>query len=166
MKKLILHLGGRLGRADKCIELAQQFKDATILVSSEGGDVIKYYTDRGIKSSRVFHDTVAWDTVTNFTGTYKRIKEEFKANEVYVVTDDFHMKRAMLIAEVVYSGRGITAIACSAGNSIIRIESNNLITGDVIRAWSWRLTGFLFYSKKTREERKGKTPLNWNEIGI
>jgi uncharacterized SAM-binding protein YcdF (DUF218 family) len=167
MKQLILHLGGRLGRADKCIELAEQFKDSVILVSSEGGNVLDYYTDRGIDSSRVFHDTAAWDTVTNFTKTYKRIKEEFKVDEVYVVTDDFHMRRSMIIAQAVYWERGITAIPCSAGNSISTIESDDLVISDAIRAWVWRLTGLLFYWKSVRKERTGtESPIKWNEIGI
>jgi hypothetical protein len=167
MKKLILHLGGRLGRADKCIELAKQFKDAVILVSSEGGNVLEYYTDRGIESSRVVHDINAWDTVTNFTDTYKRVKEEFQADEVYVVTDSFHMRRSMLIAEAVYWAKGITAIPCSAGDSISTVESDNLVISDAIRAWVWRLTGLLFYWKDVRKERTGiEYPTKWNQIGI
>jgi uncharacterized SAM-binding protein YcdF (DUF218 family) len=167
MKKLILHLGGSLGRADKCIELAKQFKDAVILVSSESGNVLEYYTDRGIDSSRVFHDIDAWDTVTNFTKTYKRIKEEFQVDEVYVVTDDFHMRRSMIIAQAVYWERGITAIPCSADNSISTVESDDLVISDAIRAWVWRLTGLLFYWKSVKKERTGtESSTKWNEIGI
>ena len=78
MKKLILHLGGGMDRANKCIELANLYPDAPILVSSEGGNPIEYYSQRGIDPNRVFLDYDAWDTVTNFTHTLKRIKKEFQ----------------------------------------------------------------------------------------
>ena len=168
MKHLILHLGGSLDRADKAIELARLIPTASILVSSEGGEVLKYYTDRGIDASRVFIDNLAWDTVTNFTATYKRVKEEFKADVVHVVTHDFHMKRSMLIAEAVYWKSGITPVACPSGGSDHE-EPFNYLRDDAIRAWTWRLTGILFYWKKVREERSqygiGYLP-KWNEIGL
>ncbi len=165
MKKLILHLGGSLDRANKCIELAKKYPEAVILVSSEGGDVLKYYTDRGISSERVFIDNVAWDTVTNFTHTYDRVKNEFQADIVYVVTHDFHIKRSMLIAEAVYWRRDITPIAFPSGGPE-RVEPNNLLIGDAIRAWIWRLTGLLFYWKNVRKARCGDYQEKWNEIGL
>ena len=82
MKKLILHLGGGLDRADKCIQLANVHPDAMILVSSEGGNILEYYTERGIDPNRVFLDNDAWDTVTNFTHTYRRIKKQFRPDKV------------------------------------------------------------------------------------
>ncbi len=170
MKQLILHLGGGLDRADKCISLAKQFEDASILVSSEGGDVIKYYTDRGISKERVFLDNTAWDTVTNFTHTFKRIKEEFKADRVYVVTHTFHMRRSMIIANAVYWKKGITSVACPSGGPDPYgnfEEPFNYVRNDMIRAWIWRLTGLLFYWKKVREERTGiGSSAKWNEIGL
>ncbi len=171
MQKLILHLGGGLDRADKCIELAKQYPEAPILVSSEGGDVLKYYTDRGIPAERVFIDMSAWDTVTNFTHTYKRVKDEFKADTVYVVTHNFHMRRSMIIAQAVYWRRGIIPVASPSGGP--DAYNNNFeeptiyVRDDAIRSWIWRLTGLLFYWKKVREERTGiGSPVKWNEIGL
>lgn len=172
MKHLILHLGGGIDRANKCIELAKQIPTAQILVSSETGDVIKYYTDRGIDASRVFLDTLAWDTLTNFAATYKRVKEEFKADVVHVVTHDFHMRRSMLIANAVYWKKDIMPVACPAGGPDPygnHEEPFNLVRDDAIRAWIWRLTGILFYWKKVREEREKYGigyPPKWNEIGL
>lgn len=167
MKRLILHLGGTLStRANKCIELAKQYPDTPILVSSEGGDIMKYYTERGIDSSRVFIDTLAWDTVTNFTSTFDRVKNEFKADIVHIVTNDFHMQRSMIIAEAVYWRTGIIPIASSAGLPN-HSEKSDLIIGDAIRAWIWRLTGLLFYWKLVREKRVGTGYIKkWNEIGL
>lgn len=175
MSKLIVHLGGGLDRADKCIELANQYPEVPILVASElnrtiSDQVINYYTDRGIPKERVFLDYASWDTLTNFTHTLKRVNEEFKADEVYVVTYDYHMRRAMLIANAVYWRRGITPIPCKAGGPDPYgnfEEPINNVRDDAIRAWVWRLTGLLFYWKKVREDRPFiGSPVQWNEIGL
>ena len=166
MNRLILHLGGGMDRAEKCIQLANEYPDAMILVSSEGGDVVKYYTDRGISADRVFLDYDAWDTVTNFTHTLRRVKREFRAHKVFVVTHDFHMKRSMRIANAVYWLRGIRPIASPSGGPD-RVEPENYVRDDTIRAWVWRLTGLLFYWQSVRDARSSiGTPKKWNEIGL
>ena len=166
MRRLILHLGGGMDRADKCVQLANIYPDAMILVSSEGGDPLKYYTDRGVDPSRVFLDYDAWDTVTNFTHTFERVKKQFRAQLVFVVTHDFHMKRSMRIADAVYWMRGIKAVPAPSGGPD-REEPENYVRDDTIRAWVWRLTGILFYWKSVRDARSGiGTPKKWNEIGL
>ena len=164
MKKLILHRGGGIDRANKVIELANQYSDAEILVSSEGGDVFGYYEERGILANRILHDTSAWDTVTNFTHTLHLVKNVYKADEVYVVTHDFHMKRSMRIANAVYWLRGIKPIPAPAGGPDIT-EPEKYVRQDTWRAWTWRMTGLLFYWRSVREERTGSgEPQSWNEI--
>ena len=166
MRKLILHLGGGMTRADKCIELAKLYPKAPILVSSEGGNPIEYYAQRGIDPNRVFLDYDAWDTLTNFTHTLSRVKKEFRAQKVFVVTHDFHMKRSMIIAHAVYWLRGITPIASPAGGRT-EPEPENYVRDDTIRAWVWRLTGLLFYWQSVRDARSNiGTPKKWNEIGL
>ena len=166
MRKLILHLGGGMDRANKCIQLANIYPDAMILVSSEGGNPIEYYAQRGIDPNRVFLDYTAWDTVTNFTHTFQRIKKEFRPKMIFVVTHNFHMKRSMRIADAVYWMTGITPIAAPAGGSEHE-EPANYLRDDTIRAWIWRLTGILFYWKSVRDARKEiGTPKKWNEIGL
>jgi len=166
MRKIILHLGGGMDRADKCIQLANIYPDAMILVSSEGGNPIEYYAQRGIDPNRVFLDYTAWDTVTNFTHTFHRIKKEFKAKKVFVVTHNFHMKRSMRIADAVYWMTGITPIPSPSGGPEHN-EPQNYVRDDTIRAWIWRLTGILFYWKSVRDARGDiGTPKKWNEIGL
>jgi len=172
-RRLILHLGGGMDRANKCIELANEYPDAKIFVSSEGGDVIKYYVDRGIEGKRVILDNDAWDTVTNFTHTYKRIRNEFNPELIFVVTHDFHMARSMRIANAVYWLRGVKVVPRKAGGpnpygpEFDYTEPDKLIAEDEIRAWIWRLTGILFYWKNVRDARKNiGTPKKWNEIGL
>tara|TARA_R100000900_G_scaffold142069_1_gene123578 strand:+ start:76 stop:594 length:519 start_codon:yes stop_codon:yes gene_type:complete len=167
-KKLILHLGGNLQRADKAIELANENPDALILISSQGEDSVKYYTDRGIGPERVFNDMTAWDTVTNFTATYRRIRKIFKPNKIYVVTDGFHMKRSMRIAKAVYFLSGIQLIP-SNSSPVNRAENPNYVRDDTIRSWIWKFTRILFYWKHVRESRIKYGigyPKRWNEIAI
>lgn len=151
MKKLILHLGGgwRI-KAKKCIELAHRYEDAKILISSENPDALDYYYEHGISEDRVYHDTTAWDTVTNFTHTLNLIRREYKPNEILVVSHGFHMKRVMAIAKAVYSWRGIKITPVKAEDSP---ERDNYVVQDAFRAWFWRFTGVLFYWKSVRDER-------------
>lgn len=173
MRKLILHLGGGIDRADKCIQLANIHQDTMIFVSSETGDVLDYYTQRGIPESRVFLDDTAWDTVTNFTKTYRTIKKKFRPQVLYVVTHDFHMNRSMRIANAVYWMTGVKVIASPSGGpnpygpEYNYTEPPRLIREDTIRAWIWRLTRILFYFESIRKARTGMgSPKQWNEIGL
>jgi len=154
MKSLILHLGGNIHRAEECINLANQFKDSPILVSSELGNVLEYYTSRGILAERVFIDNNAWDTVTNFTTTFKRIKEEFKASKVHVVTDAFHMRRVRHVARAIYWRRKVSLVFWPTEGINIK-ESTSLLLSNIFRAWVWRLTGILIYSRRLKREREG-----------
>jgi uncharacterized SAM-binding protein YcdF (DUF218 family) len=178
MKKLILHLGGGLDRANKCAQLAHQYPDVPIFVSSEGGPpetrIIDYYKNLEINSDRIFLDYDAWDTVTNFTHTFERIKKEFNPKEIFVVTHDFHMNRSMRIANAVYFLNGIKPIASPSGGpnpygpEYNFTEPDKIIIEDTIRAWIWRFTGILIYWKNIRQQRSGEmgTPKKWNEIGF
>ena len=174
MKRLILHLGGGLDRANKCAQLADIYPDAKILVSSEGGNPLEYYAQKGIDPNRVYLDYEAWDTVTNFTHTFDRIKKEFNPEEIFVVTHDFHMNRSMKIASAVYFLTNIKLISSPSGGpnpygpKYNFTEPDRLILGDTIRAWIWKLTGILIYWKNVREQRKNEmgTPKKWNEIGF
>jgi uncharacterized SAM-binding protein YcdF (DUF218 family) len=174
MRKLILHLGGAIERANKCIQLANENPDALILVSSEIVDPIPYYTKRGIDPKRVFVDNTAWDTVTNFTHTYDIIKKEFRPEKIFVVTYDFHMDRAKNIANAIYWMRNVKLVFCPAGGpnpygpKYNFTEPPRMIVEDTIRAWIYRLTGILFYYEKVRKDREKmwKSPKKWNEIGL
>jgi len=162
MKKLILHLGGGWRtRAEKCIELANHYKDAKILISSESPNALDYYYQQGIPEDRVYHDTIAWDTVTNFTHTLNLIRREYEPEEILVVTHGFHMKRAMAIAKAVYSWRGIKITPIKADQSP---EINDYVLQDAFRAWFWRFTGVLLYWKSVRDKRAKTYTHRKNEV--
>lgn len=162
MKKLILHLGGGWRvRAKTVCELADRLPDTKILVSSENPAVLDFYLEEGITEDRVYHDTTAWDTVTNFTHTLNLIRREYKPDEILVVAPGFQMKRAMAIANAVYFLRRIKITPVKADQSP---ETDDYVLQDAFRAWFWRFTGVLFYWKSVRDQRvKTYTPRK-NEV--
>jgi uncharacterized SAM-binding protein YcdF (DUF218 family) len=155
MTNVILHLGGNLQRLEKTADLAWQHPTAKAIISSElpRAEVIRQLQLHGISLDRCHLDYQAWDTVTNFTKTLP-IMRTLNAQRVFVVTDLFHMRRAMTIARAVYFLRGIKPIACPyMGGDLSRIEPNELVVNNALRAWCWRLTGWLFYDRETYEQR-------------
>ena len=150
---VILELGGNVNRMTKAVELALVYPDAKIVVSSESSpDVVVSMVDNaGISRDRLLLDYNAWDTVTNFTTTYKLIKS-FDPKKLYVVTDAFHMRRSMAIADAVYFRRGIELIP-SPYESSHPAEPIKLIIEDFLRASLWRGTGYLYYDPTVKDQR-------------
>lgn len=104
----ILVLGGSPIREEFAAEFAQAHPDLPIWVSS--GSNPEYseavFADAGIDPQRIHLDYEAIDTVTNFT----TLVDQFKAqgiDSVYLVTSDFHMRRAKVIGTIVLGSRGI-----------------------------------------------------------
>lgn len=152
---VILELGGNAARLYKVLELAEENTSAEIIISSEGSPdhVVGLLRGAGINDDRFLLDFKAWDTVTNFTETVKLIKS-FKPKNLYVVTDQFHMKRSMAIANAVYFLSGIRIIPSPyMGSEPHDPEPGELIRDDRIRAWLWRLTGYLKYYPNVKAER-------------
>ena len=164
---IILHLGGNSSRAQTAAALAQKLPDAKIVVSTEGGDYMQYYEAARIDPSRIIINNAAWDTVTNFTHTYKLLKS-LECKRLYVVTDMFHTYRSMLIALAVWGKRVPIYIV---PHGVSKQESDeNYAAFDCFRALLWRLTGILIYWKSVYEERKPyfepEKGHSWIEIGI
>lgn len=152
---VILDLGGNVNRVNKAVELAQKNPNTVIIVSSENvPDVVVSLIDNGgISRDRLLLDYNAWDTVTNFTATYKLIKS-FNPKKLYVVTDKFHMRRSMAIADAVYFRRGIELVPSPyLGGDLSREEPLKLVIEDFFRAVLWRLTGYLMYDPTVKEQR-------------
>jgi uncharacterized SAM-binding protein YcdF (DUF218 family) len=152
---IILELGGNVNRMNKAIELAQYHPDALLVVSSESSPdpVVSMVDNAGISRDRLLLDYNAWDTVTNFTTTYKLIKS-FNPKKLYVVTDKFHMRRSMAIADAVYFRRGIELVPSPyLVGDLSREEPLKLVIEDFFRAALWRLTGYLMYDPTVKEQR-------------
>jgi len=150
---IILELGGNVNRMTKAIKLALIYPDAKIIVSSESSPdvVVSMIDNAGINRERLLLDYNAWDTVTNFTTTYKLIKS-FDPKKLYVVTDAFHMRRSMAIADAVYFRRGVQLIP-SPYESTHPEEPLKLVIEDFCRAALWRGTGYLYYDPVVKDQR-------------
>lgn len=143
---VVLHLGGNPDRVNKTIEVALEHPDTKIIVSSEDNmqGLVDKFKSAGISKDRVTFDPEALDTVGNFCYTYKSISD-LGAKKVYVVTDKFHTKRAMIIAGIAYFGRGIDAIPCPyMGGDLNRVESFGTIWASATKTFLWRVTGKVF----------------------
>ncbi|MBW4469820.1 MAG: YdcF family protein [Stenomitos rutilans HA7619-LM2] len=104
----ILVLGGTPKRENFAAEFARQHPKIPIWVS--GGSPEAYtegvFADAGVNPMRLHIDRNAVDTVSNFT----TLVDQFRArriNSVYLITSDYHMRRARVIGELVFGSRGI-----------------------------------------------------------
>jgi vancomycin permeability regulator SanA len=105
-------------------ELYRQGKASKIIVSGDHGrrdyDEVnamkKYYLDKGVSSDKVFMDHAGF---TTYESMY-RAKEIFKANKIIVVTQEFHLPRAIYIAkELGLEVYGVTATNGSYSDSVM-----------------------------------------------
>jgi uncharacterized SAM-binding protein YcdF (DUF218 family) len=148
--QIILHLGGTPQRAETAARLAASMAGSIVVVSSEGDGFYQWYDAAGIARERIIVDTAAWDTVTNFTHTYKLLKS-LNCSRLYVVTSMFHCYRSMLIALACWGGRVPIVIV---PHGIDTRESDERIAfADFARGLCWRIFGLIPFSKEVREQR-------------
>lgn len=138
----VLTLGGRASREAFTAEFARQHPDLPIWVSSglkpQQSQLI--FRSAQVPAAQVRLDYRAVDTVTNFTTLVADLERQ-NIHHVYLITSDFHMRRASAIATVVLGSRGITFTPVSvpsgeAPEDLLRVGR------DVIRACIWVLTGW------------------------
>lgn len=152
---IILELGGNVNRMKTVRALATRYQDAKIIISSEipCQEAVENLTNYGIEHNRFLLDYAAWDTVTNFTKTYGLIKS-YKPEKIYVVTDKFHMQRAMAIASAIYFTDDILLVPCLyMGGDLNHKEPFKLVLEDFGRAAVWKLTKKLIYDKAVKDQR-------------
>ena len=151
---IILHLGGNPARASKAAELATKYQKAHVVISSENGDRgLSFYDAAGVNRDRITVDMQAWDTVTNFTHTYKLLRR-LGITRLLVVTDSSHMPRSLAIAEQVWKGRvPIEGHPFDDGNGYLEADRTHLKT-DRWRAQLWRRLGILVYAQSIYNARK------------
>lgn len=137
----VLVLGGAPDREKFAAEFVQQYPDLPVWISS--GSNPEYtewvFAEAGIPPERVHLDYRAVDTVTNFT----TLVDEFEArgiSSVYLITSDYHMRRARIIGEIILGSRGIEfkAIAVPSERSPETLQKS---LRDAARAVLWVTTG-------------------------
>ena len=104
----ILVLGGHEQREQFAAQFAQQHPDLPVWLSGVWRPYAQpVFIQAGIAPERLhFEQTAAVDTLTNFTTTVDDLKAE-GINHIYLITSDYHMRRAQWIAQVILGNRGI-----------------------------------------------------------
>ncbi|MDJ0801018.1 MAG: YdcF family protein [Calothrix sp. MO_167.B12] len=113
----------------------------------------KRYTEQvfkkaGISPRRLHLDYEAVDTVTNFTTLVDDLESQ-GIKSVYLITSDFHMRRAQIVGDIVLGSRGIyfKPVSVPSGQSPEPIQKS---VRDGARALVWVATGFTGSKKKAR----------------
>ncbi len=88
--------GGDEARGRKCLELAQSFPQASVVVTGDGGTIVRYLRDHGVPESRIVHEELATSTVENARFT-QRILNELDVRRVVLVTNWFHAPRSLAV---------------------------------------------------------------------
>jgi uncharacterized SAM-binding protein YcdF (DUF218 family) len=138
----ILVLGGAPEREHFAAQFASQHPDLEVWVSS--GTNPEYaqwlFREAEVSADRVHLDYRAVDTVTNFTTLVEDIKQE-GVESVYLVTSDYHMRRASIIAQVVLGRHDIAFQPLPVPSETS--EPEPLVRGlrDGARAVLWVFTG-------------------------
>lgn len=137
----VLVLGGALEREHFAAEFAKQHPNLPVWVSS--GSNPEYaewmFTEAGIDLTRLHLDYQAVDTVTNFTTLADRFKTQ-NIQSVYLITSDYHMRRAQVIGEIVLGSRGIDLKPVAVPSHRLP-EPINKVLRDAARSVLWVATG-------------------------
>ncbi|MFM7423498.1 MAG: YdcF family protein [Elainella sp.] len=137
----VLVLGGATEREQFAAEFAKRHPQLPVWVSS--GSNPEYaewlFSTAGIDPRRVHLDYQAVDTVTNFTTLADAFKSQ-NIRSVYLITSDYHMRRAQVIGEIVLGSRGID-LKPIAVPSDQTPEPLKKVVRDAARAVLWVVTG-------------------------
>ncbi|RCJ28836.1 hypothetical protein A6770_00045 [Nostoc minutum NIES-26] len=150
----VVVLGGstkRLERERFTASFARQHPNLPIWIS--GGSPPTYtqkvFAKAGIDPKRLHLDYEAVDTVTNFTTLVDRLQAR-GIKSVYLVTSDYHMRRACVIGEIVLGSRGIEfkPVPVPSKQSSEPVEKS---IRDGVRALVWVATGYTGADDKNKQ---------------
>ena len=149
----ILVLGGSPDREKFTAKFAHKHPNLPIWVSS--GSPREYsewvFSEAGIDLHRVNLDYQAVDTVTNFTTIVDRLHQQ-GVRSVYLITSDYHMRRAQVIGEIILGSRGIQVKPVSIPSNQTEEPVSKAIR-DGGRAILWITTGHTGASFAPQDEK-------------
>ena len=137
----ILVLGGSPTREKFAAQFALEHPQLPIFVSSGSPEEYAQYVfdHAGVSRDRIHLDYRAVDTVTNFTVMVNELQQR-QIKDVYVITSEFHMPRALVIGRIILGSRGIE-IHPIAIPSQIKSENPTKALRDGLRSVFWLVTG-------------------------
>ncbi len=152
-----LVLGGAPEREQFAAEFANTHPNVEIWVSS--GSNPEYaqwvFDEAKVPDNRWYLDYQAVDTVTNFTTLVDQLQVR-NVDEVYLITSDYHMRRASIVAQIVLGSRGIRFKPVAVHTSQSPERPETLIKGvrDGVRSLLWVVTGQTGSDWKPSPKRK------------
>lgn len=152
-----LVLGGAPERERFAAEFANTHPNVEIWVSSGSNpEYAQWVFDEAKVPENQWHlDYQAVDTVTNFTTLVDQLQAR-KIHEVYLITSDYHMRRASIVAQIVLGSRGISfkPVAVHTSQSPERPETFVKEVRDGVRSLLWVVTGQTGSDWKLSPKRK------------
>ena len=141
----VLLLGGstsRLEREKFTAQFVRKHPNLPIWISGGSPPKLtqKVFARAGVDLKRLHLDYQAVDTVTNFTTVVDDLQSR-GIKSVYLVTSDFHMRRASVIGEIVLGSRGIKLKPVSIPSKKPEEPVEKSIR-DGARALLWVATGY------------------------
>ena len=99
--------GGDEARGRKCLELARSFPQAPVVVTGDGGTIVRFLQNRGVSENRIVHEERATSTIENarFTAV---ILDGLHTRRVVIVTNWFHVPRSLAVFRIYQPGRSWT----------------------------------------------------------
>ncbi|WP_414530854.1 YdcF family protein [Nodularia chucula] len=98
------------------------------------------FVNAGVDTKRLYLDYQAVDTVTNFTTLVDELQAQ-GIKSVYLITSEFHMRRARVVGEIVFGSRGIQLKPVAVPSQNMH-ESVDKSIRDGARALIWVATGY------------------------
>jgi uncharacterized SAM-binding protein YcdF (DUF218 family) len=100
----------------------------------------RFFQQLGVPNQHLHLDGRATDTVTNFTTLVKDFVAH-KLQHVYLITSDYHMRRAQAIAIIVLGSRGIAVTPVGVPSPEDKSESLVRVLRDCGRSIVWIFSG-------------------------
>ncbi|MGF1513303.1 MAG: YdcF family protein [Elainellaceae cyanobacterium] len=161
----ILVLGGAIAREEFAAQFAAEHPNLPIWVSSgtnpEFAELL--FAEAGIDPARLHLDYRAVDTVTNFTTLVDEF-EQRDIDNIYLITSDYHMRRARVIGEIVFGSHGIgfRPISVVTGEAP---EPTRKVMRDGARSVFWMVTGRTGSSLRRFDPRVGRSSVSALDLG-
>ncbi|MEL6776282.1 MAG: YdcF family protein [Cyanobacteria bacterium J06597_16] len=137
-------LGGAPEREQFAAQFAKNHPEVKIWVSSGSNpEYARWVFDQAeVPNEQWILDYSAVDTVTNFTTLVDKLKDR-EVTEVYLITSDYHMRRASIVAQIVLGSQGIRfkPVAIPAKADPERPETALREVRDGVRSLLWVVTG-------------------------
>lgn len=139
----ILVLEGDTDRIRFAAQFSMSHPDLPIWISGQPEHFFfnrSIFRQAGVPLEQLHFDSCAVDTVTNFTCTVDHFLSQ-NVQHVYLITSDYHLRRSLTIAVVVFGSRGIVVTPVSVPSQNSQTESLLRVIRDFLRSLFWLITG-------------------------